>query len=236
MNLKKKIVSATAVLSLGAVAIVGTSLAYFTDKDSKTNQFTTGNVDIELKEEFFQGSKLLPTTGRDEEGNLKNAVKKEVTVKNTGSEDAFVRVHIAIPAVLDEPTNASRNLLHFNYPKESADAGKWDWTKDAGAPYDGENWNMYSDKIDGVDYNVYVVTYGTALAKDQETPEKAMHQVYLDKDATNEMVAAASEAIGSDEWKILVAAEGTQAAGFDDAYEALNTSFGIPGMYDAFKK
>lgn len=32
-----------------------------------------------------------------------------------------------------------------------------------------------------------------------------------------------------DRWQIKVFAEGVQAAGFDDAYTALNTAFGTPG-------
>ena len=33
-------------------------------------------------------------------------------------------------------------------------------------------------------------------------------------------------------YKIYVIAEGAQAAGFDDAYTALNTAFGVPGTYN----
>lgn len=50
MNAKKKIVSIALAAALAATAIVGSSLAYFTDTEEKTNTFTVGNVDIELTE------------------------------------------------------------------------------------------------------------------------------------------------------------------------------------------
>ena len=50
MNTKKKIFSIALATSLAAVAVVGSSLAYFTDKEEKTNTLTIGNVDIELTE------------------------------------------------------------------------------------------------------------------------------------------------------------------------------------------
>lgn len=49
--MKKKIVSVCLVVCLLATAIIGTTLAYFTDKtEVVTNTFTSGNVDITLDE------------------------------------------------------------------------------------------------------------------------------------------------------------------------------------------
>ena len=234
--MKKKLVTGALLCAFGAVAVTGGTLAYFTDTDAETNTFTTGNVAIDLEETFVQNSKLLPTTGKDAQGNVKNAVKKEVWVKNTGTEDAYVRVHIAIPDILDdgaETFDASKNVLHFNYAPESVGAGLWDWSKaNDDGKYEG-NWNSYPETINGVDYNVYVVTYGTALKSGAETAQYAMNQVYLDSEVTNEDVTkinAALKEVGG--INIKVVAEGTQAAGFDDAYTALNKAFGIPGEYD----
>lgn len=50
MNAKKKILSVALAASLAAVAVVSSSLAYFTDTDQKDNVFTVGNVDITLTE------------------------------------------------------------------------------------------------------------------------------------------------------------------------------------------
>ena len=236
--MKKKIVAFAMVFALAAVAVVGGSLAYFTDTDAKDNTFTTGNVDIELIENFVDNNpdtpeKLLPATGSAQAGTLKNGVTKEVSVKNTGSEDAYVRVHIAIPNVLDNGSDtfdAGKNVLHFNFAKDSIGEGKWDWSKTSGTPYE-DDWNYYETSINNVKYNVYVVTYGTALKTGEVTPEKAMHQVYLDSKVTNADVEKINETLDKN-WKILVVAEGTQAAGFEDAYSALNTAFGVPGSYN----
>lgn len=231
--MKKKLNAIFLSVALVAIAIVGASLAYFTDTDTKNNVFTTGKVDISIEENFEQNSKLLPATGSAQAGTLKNGVAKEVAVKvEAGSEDTFVRVHIAIPKILDDGAStfdASSNVLHFNYSADSIGEGKWDWSKTAGAPYDGD-WNYYEATIDNIEYNVYVVTYGTALEAGQTTPEYAMHQVYLDSKVTSADMEKLVKELGEN-WEIKVIAEGAQAAGFDDAYAALNASFGVPGTY-----
>lgn len=235
--MNKKILAMTMCAAMLAVAVIGGTLAYFTDTDAKNNVFTTGNVEIELIENFGDNDpdtpeKLLPATGSAQAGTLQNGITKEVTVKNTGSEDAFVRVHIAIPTILDNGNpdfDAGKNVLHFNYKADSIGEGKWDWSKTTGAPYDGD-WNYYETVIDDIDYNVYVVTYGTALMAGQATPENAMHQVYLDSGTSQEAIEAYIDILGEN-WQIKVLAEGAQSAGFDDAYTALNTAFGVPGAY-----
>ena len=235
--MKKKILAMCLCVAMLAIAIVGGTLAYFTDTDSADNTFVTGNVKIELIEKFGDNNpetpeKLLPATGSAQDDTLKNGIVKEVSVKNTGTEDAYVRVHIAIPSVLDNGNpafDAGKNALHFNYDPDSIGEGKWDWSKTTGAEYTGD-WNYYETTVDNVSYNVYVVTYGTALKANETTPENAMSQVYLDKNTSNEAIESYIETLGED-WHILVVAEGAQSAGFDNAYEALNTAFGIPGEY-----
>ena len=92
--MKKKITAIFLCVALVAIAIVGASLAYFTDTDKETNTFTVGNVKIDLIEQqhgengpvpFVQGKTLVP--GKSNDGN---AVSKIATVKNTGENDAWV--------------------------------------------------------------------------------------------------------------------------------------------------
>ena len=236
MKINKKIATFSLVAALAATTIIGGTMAYFTDTDKKDNVFTSGKVDITLVEKFEENSKLIPATGSAQKGTLKNGITKEVSVVNDiGSENAYVRVHIAIPKILDDGNpnfDASNNVLHFNYSKDSIGVGKWDWSKTAGAPYEGE-WNYYEATIDEKVYNVYVVTYEKALAAEEVT-ELAMHQVYLDSSVTNKDVEEINKVLGTN-WKINVLAEGTQAAGFENAYEALNTAFGTPGTYNPWK-
>ena len=79
-----------------------------------------------------------------------------------------------------------------------------------------------------------MVTYESKLAKGEETSEKAMHQVYLDSKVTNKDISDINAELG-EKWEIKVVAEGAQAAGFDNAYEALNTAFGTPGTYNPWE-
>ena len=51
--MKKKITAICLCVALLAIAIVGATLAYFTDNDSATNTFTVGNVKIDLIESRF---------------------------------------------------------------------------------------------------------------------------------------------------------------------------------------
>ena len=231
--MKKKILALCLVVVLAVTAVTGATLAYFTDTDNAENVFTTGNVDITLDEVFDpDNAKLLP--GID--------IQKEVKVTNVGSENAFVRVHIAIPSMLDsgsedEPAFAAyANTLHWNFTLASTADGLWSWNATAdGANYPGNGgaWNMYQETVDGVEYNVYVATYETALATNEQTAENAIYKVYMDISVTNEMMETIIEELG--EVKILVVAEGAQEAGFEGKpYDALNTQFGVPGTYSVF--
>jgi len=231
---KKSLLVLAMTLSMVAILAIGGTLAYFTDTDAKTNVFTTGNVAIDLQETFVPGSKLLPGS------KTMNNIQKEVYVENTGSEDAYVRVHIALPTILDDgdPSfDAGKNVLHFN--NSNMGAGKWNWSTslegndDSGENYiaEGGKWNFYTTTISGVSYNVYVVTYETALAKGDKTPA-AMDQVYLDAKVTNDDITRITEALKAvGGFNIKVVAEGTQKGEFTDAFTALNTSFGVPGSY-----
>ena len=49
--MKKKLTAIFLCVALVAIAIVGASLAYFTDTDKATNTFTAGGVKIELIEQ-----------------------------------------------------------------------------------------------------------------------------------------------------------------------------------------
>ena len=234
---KRKILLLAMSLCMVAILAVGGTLAYFTDTDAQTNVFTVGHVAIDLFENFGDNDEtgiedLTPVT-YNEDGTRRqdNVVTKEVYVENTGSKDAYVRVHIAIPQILDDGADtfdASANILHFNFEANNAAAGGWDWSDTPGAPYTGE-WNYYETKIGDIVYNVYVVTHEPPVTPGEVTGH-AMSQVYMDSDVTNADVTRIKETLG-DEWKIYVVAEAGQVEGFYNAHEALDTQFGVPGKY-----
>ena len=181
--MKKKITAIFLCVVLVAIAVVGASLAYFTDTDNETNTFTVGSVKIDLieeerdgnggKQDFTQGKKLYPLVGsaqgeKDELGmpTAKNYVDKMVTVKNTGSEKAYIRAYFAIPSALDdgyETFNAGLNTLHFNFGNKVVDGTisstygvEWIWQHDS-------KWNYFETEIDGIRYNVYYADYYEAV-------------------------------------------------------------------------
>lgn len=177
--MKKKIISICLVVCLLAVAVAGT-FAYFTDTDEAENVFTLGNVDIEIDENFQPDGTLMP----DEE----NKTTKEVFVKNTGSEKAYIRVQYAIPSALVDPEIDSYNdILHVNMTKASIAAGEWSWLPEYAEGKTGwvdnglANNNTYTTTIDGVEHTVWVVTYTTAVEAGDTTATPAISSVYMDK-------------------------------------------------------
>ena len=48
--MKKKILAVVLCVAMLAIAIVGGTLAYFTDTDARENVFAVGNIEIELTE------------------------------------------------------------------------------------------------------------------------------------------------------------------------------------------
>ncbi len=109
--MKKILLTALSVVLVAALAIGGT-LAYLTDRDAKTNVFTVGNVDITLNDDFAQGSQLVPGV----------AVEKDVTVTNTGKNDAWVWVEIVVPTELKDAIALKGVSSDW---KESKDSGKY---------------------------------------------------------------------------------------------------------------
>lgn len=199
--MKKRIVTIALVVALVAIAAVGT-LAYFTDTEEAENVFTTGGVDITLNDDFVQGSELLPAV-MDEDNNILNAVDKVVSVTNN-LKDAYVRLHIAVPASIDD-------IIGLWYD----DATGWNWNEDTRVDY--------TTTIDGVEYNVVCLTY-SELMKAGDKTTNVFQWVTMEPYATNEDV----EQFENGTFKILVFAEGAQAAGFTDAFAALEAAFGTP--------
>lgn len=98
--MKKKIVSVCLVVCLLATAIIGTTLAYFTDEKAVTNTFTTGDVTIKLDETDVDTAGVATGAGRKEEGNEyhllpgKTYTKDPKVTVNAGSEDCYLFVKV----------------------------------------------------------------------------------------------------------------------------------------------
>lgn len=88
--MKKKIIALSMVACLAATALIGGTLAYFTDEEEATNTFTVGNVDITLTEPNWvgSGSQDAPEVYPGE------PLAKDPTVENTGANPCFVRIKV----------------------------------------------------------------------------------------------------------------------------------------------
>ena len=75
--MKKKITAIFLCVALVAIAIVGASLAYFTDTDAATNTFTVGNVKIDLLESSLHRENAGIANGETSTSELWSDVAKE---------------------------------------------------------------------------------------------------------------------------------------------------------------
>lgn len=245
--MKKKILAMCLCVAMLAIAIVGGTLAYFTDTDQATNTFTTAKVNIALNEqqrgenglEAFKNKKVLyPIVGsaQDEKDEMglpvaKNYVDKIITIINEeDSTDAYVRLYIAIPTALDNATNAGKNVLHFNFGNKF-ETGEYTAADHA---YWGTETLLVTDcTINEVAYNIYYRDYNKIMAANSETGSAAYVGFYLDKnvdyDNENGYYTINGEKIDFDFTEgvnIPVYAVGVQAAGFDTAAAAVDAAFG----------
>ena len=253
--MKKKIMAIGLTVAVLAIAIVGMTLAYFTDEEPATNTFTIGNVEIGLNEQqrnddgtalvdFEQNKPLIPIVGsaqgdKDDFGlpTAANYVDKVVTIENTGANDAYIRAYFAIPSVLDDGAddfNAGHNILHFNFGNKVTEDGQvvttyqneWKWKNTDGS------WKYFETTIGEISYNVYYADYYTTLLPG-ETTERFVDGVYLDStvdfdDQGNMWHQGAMvdlEGLDLTNVECPVFTIACQAAGFESAEAAFNAAF-----------
>ena len=78
------------------------TLAYFTAEDTAHNVITSGEIDIELQE-WADAEKTTPFPEDEVSGVMPGTeVTKIVEVKNTGANDAYIRVKVEKEFVLSE--------------------------------------------------------------------------------------------------------------------------------------
>ena len=137
-----------------AVLLVGSSFAFFMDRESVTNPFTVGNVKITVTEEHFD-----ETTARDITPN--KVIPKDPVVTNTGVNDVYAFVSVKVPkanvetANADGTLNAAKNQDLFTYKVN-------------------DNWKLIKTN-DGDAHSEYIYAYSNAdgslkkLAKNEKT-------------------------------------------------------------------
>ena len=244
---KKKVTTLALAAVLAGVALVGGTMAYFMDTDSATNVMTVGNVSIEQREwqrggedgntivAFVENKKLAPVTGDTFSGydssitvdgytvaafsNDINVVDKIVNVKNTGTEEAYVRTVYAFEMLEDADGNLIDpvNTTLMTVVNAGLDNQGILWPKDGDGQYITINVNNTNYIV-----GVYYYRNESKLAAD-EISHPSLEQIYLTKNVGNEFY----EQLGDDhKYDILVLSQAVQTQGFADAKTALDTAFG----------
>lgn len=255
--MKKKIMAICLCVALVAVAVVGASLAYFTDTKSAKNTFTVGNVKIELlesslhrenagyangttKDQLNPGNAELWSdvakegsnntskykagdsyyTDEQIEANAKEykcenvklmpgtSYHKMPYVKNTGNNDAYIRIRVMIPADLDTAV-----LNSSMYTTTAMKSGEFTYAYD----------DSGTAERDGVKYNVYTFTRVDPLEAGKLTYWNVWGTIHMDAGVTSakaEALFGENGPYANGVFPVLVEADAIQAEGFADAAAA----------------
>ena len=94
--MKKKILALSMCIALAAIAIVGVSLAYFTDTKTATNTFTMGNVKIKLDETDVKNPEGDRVASNEYNVYPGAVVTKDPIVHNVGQNAAYIRATVNV--------------------------------------------------------------------------------------------------------------------------------------------
>ena len=193
--MKKKITAIALVVCLVAVAIVGGSLAYFTDEEKATNTFTVGNVDITLTEPKWVEEKATLIPGRE------IAKDPTITVKETSQRAyTFLKVQLSEDFMKLLQTYYGEN---FDFATNYAEVvGDWIVLPEGYAP-----------KVMSADLSAGYVILGVLSPKDPGESVVYFEGVKIPADVDGEMIKA------NGVYEIYLTAYAIQAEGFEGTHE-----------------
>lgn len=222
--MKKKLTAIALIVALLAVAVIGGSLAYFTDEtDTAVNTFTVGKVKIDLDEakvnedgKPVKGEEVVDDPA-DADRVIENTydlmpgltyTKDPTVTVEKGSRDCYVRAFVTL-------TNADKFMEVYR-----AHGMTIDKALEFFGDYDPTVWepqNLNASAIDGTTITVefrYVKDGGIVARNDVEDTvlEPIITSVTLPEWVTNDDAAKFP-----DGFQVNVVAQAIQAAGFDDA-------------------
>lgn len=124
--MKKKVTAIALAVCILAVAVIGATMAYFTDTDSKTNTFTFGGVDIELTEKSEKDEQNKIHAGTEKDGGftydtvLPGLVYSKIPTVTVKEGPAWVVVTVTVPTIYDHPDffNGTANENDFVMEKK----------------------------------------------------------------------------------------------------------------------
>lgn len=129
--MKKKVTAIALAVCILAVAVIGATMAYFTDTDSKTNTFTFGKVDIDLTEESNEDREKgvkAGTVGTDGgityPGVLPGLVYSKVPTVKVVEGPAWVVVTVTVPTIYDHADFFNETANERDFVMEKKVVGK----------------------------------------------------------------------------------------------------------------
>lgn len=196
--MKKKITAIFLCVALVAIAIVGASLAYFTDTKTATNTFTMGDVKITLDETSVANPTGPRVTSNTYDTYPGAVVVKDPIVHNTGSNAAYIRATVKVEGWVktckdcykfDGTGGYANTLVDYLVVEDQLGAG----------------WSVEKAMVDANGNDVtFVLKYANALAPKESTA--AMF---------NEVKVPAGLENGQTLGTITVTADAIQVDGFD---------------------
>ena len=246
--MKKKLTAIFLCVALAAIAIVGASLAYFTDTKSVTNTFTVGNVKIDLLESSLHRENAGIANGTTSTSELWSAVAKEGSgntskykAGDTFYTDAQIEANAAeykcenvqlipgrsyhkMPYVKNVGKNDAYIRIRVMIPADldTAILNSSIYTQTA---LDKKEFTMAYDNSgtvdrDGVKYNVYTFTRLDPLAPEEMTYWNVWGIIKMDTDVTSEEAEQLLAKYSNGVFPIRVEADAIQAEGFANAAAA----------------
>jgi len=226
--MKKKLTALALVVVLLAVAVVGGSLAYFTDIDNATNTMVIGNVEIEIVEnvkndageyeDYEDEEFVLYPVANDEVingGNINYYYNKIVRTFNTSTskDDAYIRTIVLFEKndYLDDDFVGDGNNccvpgLHFNYFEDAEAVSVANGKTIHGAKTTNLNQVI---NYNNNEYHVVVFEEVSGLAVPYDEALFSLNGVFMDKNITSEQITG----WGKDGVEIIVFSQAIQATG-----------------------
>ena len=267
--MKKKLTAIFLCVALVAIAVVGASLAYFTDTDSAKNTFTVGNVKIQLLEsqyhrvnagmgnavgqkeplmggylwaadvnmqgtpentpnyvtsgevwngQYFSDAQIEADAAAYKDGYFAEHsqnmvpganVRKNPYVKNTGSNDAYIRIRTLIPVSLFDVIDNGPSYWTTTAMNEGQVTSKAVDTYNASGAA-----AVKQVERDGIKYYEYDFTFVKPVKPGELTFWNVWGNIAIDKNATAEELA------NVESFDVIFEADAIQAEGFADATAA----------------
>ena len=218
--MKKKILTLCLVICLAATAIVGGTLAYFTDDEQATNTMTIGNVEINIDEfqkvdgeweEFEDNDFTLYPVDWSVGTTYRNKIAYTANV-SPSMDDAFIRTIVLFEAndKLPEDFKGQSDCcvpgLHFNYFEDDEAVSVANGKTIHGAKTTDLDMKV---TIGDEDYWVVLFEEVNGLAVPYDEALFSLNGVFMDKNITQEQI----EGWGDDGVDIIVFSQGIQATG-----------------------